>query len=141
MGKKLDIYSDGGSRGNPGEAAAAFVAKDEQGNILQEQNVYVGKATNNIAEYEAILLAWKWLVKVKGVKKARFFIDSQLAVRQLKNIYRIKDSALERLIIKIRRLEKKVDFPTKYIHVNREKNTEADDLVNEVLDKKAEEKD
>jgi ribonuclease HI len=140
MKNTVNIYSDGGSRGNPGPAASAYVAKTGNGEVLSEEGLYLGEATNNVAEYEAILLAWQWLRHQQQIKKAQFFIDSQLAVRQLTGVYKIKNTALKKIIRKIKRLESLVDFAVKYQHLSREKNTEADALVNQVLDKNTKEK-
>jgi ribonuclease HI len=137
MEKKIKIYSDGGSRGNPGPSAAAFLAKTSSGEIIHSEKLYLGKATNNIAEYNAVLMAWHWLDKIKDKPdKVDFYIDSQLVVRQLNGRYKIKSDHLKRLVNKIKSLEKRAEFSINYHHVKREKNKEADKLLNQVLDQK-----
>jgi len=126
------IYTDGGSRGNPGPAAAGFVI-DGRG-----YGEYLGEATNNIAEYTAVALALKKAKALLGKTKAKQTVvevrmDSELAVRQLTGKYRIKNEGIQPLFFEIWNLRfdfKKVDF----VHVPREKNKEADAMVNRALD-------
>ncbi len=135
MYKKISIYSDGGSRGNPGPAAAAFVAKSQNNKRIGQENIFLGKTTNNVAEYNGVLLAWHWLDKLQAKpQRVDFYIDSQLVVKQLNGEYKIKSNHLQTLVMKIKRLEKQANFDIYYHHVRREKNTEADSLLNEALD-------
>ena len=124
--KKLTIYTDGGARGNPGPAGIGVHIK-EVGDFKE----YIGEATNNQAEYKAVVLA---LAKAKeeGGEELDFYLDSKLVVEQLNGNYKVKDQDLGKLFIKIFNLKqtfKKVTFT----HVPREKNTEADKLVNEAI--------
>lgn len=137
--KKLLVFTDGGSRGNPGPAAIGFIVKNETGKILVRQGKLIGRATNNVAEYTAVIEALEWLkYEVQRTKdelkkvilEIAFFLDSQLIVNQLNGLYKIKNANLRNLIIKIRQLEKEVGSNISYHHVSREKNKEADKLVN-----------
>jgi ribonuclease HI len=131
--KKLIIYSDGGARGNPGPAGAGVVIYDEKGRVVSKISKYLGKKTNNQAEYNALILGLQ-KAKTFGTSEIDCFLDSELLVRQLNREYRVKDPDLAPLFIKIWNLTfgfKKI----KFYYVAREKNEEADKLVNEALDK------
>lgn len=139
----LTINTDGGSRGNPGPAAAAYIVKNNAGDVLEKCGNYLGIQTNNVAEYTAIRDAWNWLEK-SGERfleqtEILFLLDSELVVRQIKGIYRVKDQNLIVLwkeILEKQRffLEKFENFKCSYTHVPREQNLEADALVNKTLD-------
>jgi ribonuclease HI len=140
----LVIFSDGGARGNPGPAAAAFVV-EEDGKIIEKEAVYLGKATNNIAEYQAVILALKWLTSKASMKdkvfpsigrasNIKFILDSELVVNQLNGLYKVKNENLRNLFYTIKTLEKKLNTKINYLAVGREKNKLADFLVNEKLD-------
>lgn len=132
--KKLVVYTDGGARGNPGPAALGVVIGSH------EYGEKIGNATNNVAEYRAVIFALKKVKQLVGNKKAEeaeveVRMDSELIVRQLNGIYKIKEPDLQPLFIEVWNLRldfKKVDFK----HVPREKNKQADKLVNEALDGK-----
>ena len=133
MPKKLTIFSDGGSRGNPGPAGCGAIIYNEKKKIIAKLVKYIGKATNNQAEYKALILGLEKAKKLK-VFDIKCYLDSELVVKQLNREYRVKDKDLEPLFIKIHNLTlgfKSVTFK----HVRREKNKEADRLVNLVLDK------
>ncbi|KKQ24896.1 MAG: ribonuclease HI, ribonuclease HI, partial [Microgenomates group bacterium GW2011_GWC1_37_12b] len=89
----IKIFTDGGSRGNPGPAASAFVVF-ENNKILTKEGKFLGNATNNIAEYSALLLAVEWLNKNKLTENIKFFLDSELIVKQLNKTYKIKNKNL-----------------------------------------------
>ncbi len=132
---QLSIYTDGGARGNPGPAGIGIVIKDGE-KTVRSYSKYIGKATNNEAEYQALVLA---LQKAKEFKprSIRCFLDSELAIRQLNHKYKIKEENMAALFIKVWNLM--LDFEkVEFVHIPREKNKEADKLVNEALD--AEEK-
>jgi len=132
--KKIRIFTDGGSRGNPGQAACATVIKDENNNLLLEQSRYLGETTNNQAEYQGVLLALEEALKLKLEKEEiNFYLDSELVVKQLKREYKIKDPGLQKLFIKVWNLLQSFSKVT-FTHVPREKNKEADLLVNQALD-------
>lgn len=131
--KRLIIHTDGGSRGNPGPAGIGAVLADEKGKAVKEISEYIGQATNNQAEYLAVVRALEEAKKL-GAEELDFFLDSELVVKQLNREYKVKDKGLAPLFIKAYNAcfgFKKVVFK----HVFREKNTEADKLVNEALDK------
>lgn len=132
MESPLIIYSDGGSRGNPGVAAIGFVIRKESGQELFKEGRCIGVATNNAAEYQALTAALKKALEFKG-RQATCYLDSELVVKQLNGQYRVKDARIlnyYRALVKIIRRFEKVDFK----HVRREKNGEADSLVNQALD-------
>ncbi len=143
---KLLIYTDGGARGNPGPAACGAVIKNEIGEIIFKASKYLGIATNNQAEYEALILA---LQKAKRILKSRdtkfcaptgdknieCFLDSELVVKHLNHEYKIKDENLQPLFIKVWNLT--LDFDSvKFTHIPREENKLADGLVNVELDER-----
>lgn len=134
----LNIFTDGGARGNPGPAAYGFVIRNEQGEILAEVGRTIGHATNNIAEYTAIEKAWKWIAENKDslphLRKINFLMDSNLAVSQLNGLYKIKNPNLREILFKIKVIEQELAVPSFYSHIPREENKEADKLVNMALD-------
>lgn len=135
--EKLVINTDGGSRGNPGKAASACVIKDSRGELLYKGGVYVGLATNNEAEYQAVKFALKVLAdKFPQHLPAGIQIkaDSQLVVNQLCGKFKIKNPRLKVLIEEIKKLEGEVG-EVDYTYIPRSENYEADRLVNEILDK------
>ena len=133
--KTLHIYSDGGSRGNPGPAATGYVIKDaKSGEILVQSGKYLGKTTNNVAEYNAVLQA---LTKAMELKPDEIIchLDSELIVRQLNGIYKIKATELKKIAEQVKEL---IFFkPVKFVHILRHKNAHADAIVNKILDKYA----
>jgi ribonuclease HI len=137
MSQAFQIYTDGGSRGNPGKAASAAVIKDGAGKLRLICGKYLGIATNNAAEYTAVLLALEKLRtelgEASGESQLQFFTDSNLVASQLSGTFRIKSPELGKLVIKIRSLEQ--NFQTvSYQHIPREQNREADLEVNKILD-------
>ena len=136
----LSISTDGGARGNPGPAAAGWIIKNSNGERIAFGQKYLGKATNNVAEYQAVLGAYEWLAnnqtKLVGVSKINFYLDSRLVVSQLRGQFKIKAKHLMPLIVEIKRKEKVIGVPVFYYLVPRDRNKEADKLVNEVLDKR-----
>jgi len=134
---KLTIYTDGGARGNPGPAAIGVVIYQE-GQPFKKYSEFIGTATNNEAEYQAVIFALKKVKLLFGKKKAKkmeieFFIDSELIVKQINHQYKIKEENLQPLFIKVWNLM--LDFDQiKFSHIPREKNKEADRLLNQELD-------
>ena len=135
--EKLFVYTDGGSRGNPGPAAVGIVVKDAGGKILKTHAVSIGERTNNEAEYEAVLIALKklkqWFGKAKLAAYAiEFRMDSELVVRQLRGEYKVSEERLFGLFMAIHNFQ--VEFGSlEFVHVPRERNREADHLLNTVL--------
>lgn len=133
---KLIIYTDGASRGNPGPASYGFTISDEGGKLFHEVGEYIGVATNNVAEYTAVLEAFK-LIKEKYLEKLPIqidlFADSKLVAEQLSGKWKIKSPKLKELLSQIKMLEMKIGSVL-YTHVPREQNTEADRLANKALD-------
>ncbi|MCL4375096.1 ribonuclease HI family protein [Patescibacteria group bacterium] len=130
--KTLQIYTDGGSKGNPGPAAigmAFFI----DGRQVFSHRADIGAATNNDAEYQAVITA---LNKVKefreweSVGAIGFYSDSQLLVNQLNGLYKVKNAKIRAYIIQIKQLEQEIKLPVSYHHIPREENQLADDLVN-----------
>lgn len=129
---KFIIYTDGGARGNPGPAAAGVVIYDAGGKIKRKQAKFLGKRTNNEAEYEAVILALGLAGKL-GASILEFSLDSELVVRQLTGLYRVRKYELKALLLQLRVLEQNFSRVS-YRHIPREKNKLADELVNECLD-------
>lgn len=132
MIKKLIINTDGGSRNNPGPAGVGVVFSDESGKVLKKHGEYVGEASNNIAEYTALVRALELASDFKaGEIECR--LDSELVVKQLRGEYKVKDVKMKELYDKVQKL---IFFkPVKFVHVKREQNQLADKLVNDALDK------
>jgi len=137
--KKIVIYTDGGSRGNPGPSAFGILIFDDQKNILKKYSQYIGEATNNEAEYQALIFALKKTKALFGkeqIKKTPVEImsDSELLVKQMKGEYKILNPRIQPLFLKAWNL--KIDFgKLRFFLIPREKNREADRLVNETLSK------
>lgn len=132
MYKKLIIRTDGGARGNPGPAAIGVVIEDESGKIIKKFGKYLGVATNNQAEYQALYDGLEIALSLGAVELA-CYLDSELVVKQMKLEYKVKNKDLALQFIKVWNLVqkfKKVSFN----HVPRAKNSQADFLVNEALD-------
>lgn len=131
------IYCDGGSRGNPGPAASAIVVTDFGGNVIHSEGKYLGIETNNIAEYEAVLLAVNWLTKQEITKEKlqiTINLDSQLVERQLNGFYRVRDVNLQKIYNKVKNVIQENNLKINFVWGYREKNKLADSLVNETLD-------
>jgi ribonuclease HI len=129
---KLTVHVDGGARGNPGPAAVGAVIRDESGEILLEAGEKIGIATNNVAEYKALLLGIA-RAKELGAERLELIGDSELIVKQVRGEYRVKDQGLKPLHAEVRAaLEPLEEWSIK--HVRREHNVDADRLVNDTLD-------
>ncbi len=126
------VNVDGGARGNPGPAAIAAVASDESGEMVAERSELIGRATNNVAEYRAMLLGVD-LARSLGASEVELIGDSQLIVRQVRGEYKVKDANLKPLRERlVRELESFDSWSIR--HGRREQNEAADLLVNETLD-------
>ncbi|MCC7289476.1 ribonuclease HI family protein [bacterium] len=129
--KRLKVYCDGGSRGNPGPAASGVVFINQEGVVVGEYSEYLGVTTNNQAEYRAVLLALKKLEE-QGVLAADFYLDSELVTKQIKGEYRMKNPDLRPIYEQIKLYEGKMQLS--FTHVRREYNKLADAQVNKCLD-------
>lgn len=133
----MRLYADGGARGNPGPAAAGYVLYElledgELGRKLHEEGIYLGETTNNQAEYQGIIHGLK-KAKELGAEFLEVRLDSELAVRQLTGVYKVKNIDLAKRFVEIHNLRPKfhtIDFQ----HIRREFNKEADAMVNKALD-------
>ena len=130
--KNFKIFTDGGSRGNPGPAAIGIYILSDDNKCLLKFGKQIGVATNNIAEYSAVLFAFDWLKERFDNESINyeFYSDSTLVVNQLNGVYKIKNLEIKKLIMKIKELEKNFLGKINYNYIPREKNTIADSLVN-----------
>jgi|SRR3989338_3319335 len=134
---QLKIYTDGGSLNNPGKAASAFLVYKD-GKLLHKHKEKIGIASNNVAEYTALIRALEYVyTQVKSeklkVKSLQVISDSQLMVRQVNGLYKVKNADIKPLHTRVKMLEMQIGLPISYTHVLREKNQEADALVKEAL--------
>jgi ribonuclease HI len=134
MHDRLRIYSDGASRGNPGPAAIAIKILDENGKVLKKASKYLGRRTNNEAEYEALATALEFASDFTD-GEVQCFLDSELVAKQLNGEYRVKSPRLEGLWLKVRKLQQHFHKVT-FNHVPRtdENVEEVDNMANHVLD-------
>ncbi|CAN5341271.1 hypothetical protein BH10PAT1_BH10PAT1_7560 [soil metagenome] len=128
----IKIFSDGGSRGNPGQAASAFVVYENE-KLIHSDAKYLGITTNNVAEYNGVIIALEWAITTNE-KEIIFCMDSELVVKQLSGIYKIKNTDLLQLSQRIKNIIKENNLEIKFVHVPRAENAFADKLVNEKLD-------
>ncbi len=128
-------YTDGASRGNPGESGIGVILKDESGNLLAEHYGYIGRATNNIAEYTALASCLD-LVQKMECGNLIVHSDSELMVRQLNGEYKVKDEGIRKHYRRIQKMLEGVPFQFEIRHIPREKNREADQLANRGIDSK-----
>jgi ribonuclease HI len=128
---KIIVHTDGGSRNNPGPSGIGVVFSDDKGKVLETHKEYIGEATNNVAEYKALIEALRILKKF-GAKDIEIRLDSELVVKQMRGEYKVKEPALRELNIQAKELAffKGIVFR----HIPREENKLADKLVNEALD-------
>lgn len=129
---RLLVYIDGASRGNPGPASVGVVFQDEAGATVKEYNRYIGRETNNVAEYAALLDALR-LAQQLGADALKVHSDSELLVRQLTGVYRIKNPRLAEYMLEISRIREALRG-FEIVHVPRERNKRADRLANLALD-------
>ena len=128
----LIAYIDGGSRGNPGPAGYGVRVEDEHGRPVAELSRALGAATNNVAEYHALVAALTWAA-AHGCRSLRIKSDSELLVRQMRGEYRVRNAGLQPLYLEARRLVAELDR-VRFEHIRRELNTEADALANRAMD-------
>ncbi len=134
---KLKVFTDGASRGNPGDASYGYVIKVEDGAILHQEGRELGVTTNNVAEYTAVLEAFSYIASRWGEKtdlRVELNADSKLVIEQLAGRYKLKSPHLREIFVRIRKVEERISFIT-YKHIPREENFLADRLANQALDK------
>lgn len=131
----ITIYTDGGSRGNPGPAGYGVHIVSPEGALLAQLKGALPHATNNIAEYEALLAGLRWALE-RGETQLRVRADSELLVRQMRGEYRVKNAGLQPLYEEARRLAGRIGRVT-FEHVRREQNRDADRLANLAMDEAA----
>ncbi|HWE23301.1 MAG TPA: ribonuclease HI family protein [Myxococcales bacterium] len=129
--RRVLVFSDGAARGNPGPAGAGAVVLDENGHVLRKLGRFLGKQTNNVAEYEGLLLGLRW-ARAHGAREVEVRADSQLLIRQLQGSYAVKNEVLRRLhseaLALLRAFEK-----YELVHVPREQNSLADEMSNRAI--------
>jgi ribonuclease HI len=126
------VYTDGAARGNPGPAGAGVCIRAPSGKLLAEHCRYLGEATNNVAEYRALLLGLEEAARL-GASVVELRSDSQLLVRQMRGEYRVRNAVLQELHARARLLEQAFER-VDYVHVPREENFDADRLANRAID-------
>jgi ribonuclease HI len=131
--RHLVAHCDGGARGNPGPAGYGVVIQDESGHRVASLSEYLGHQTNNFAEYQGLIAALEYALK-HGPKALKVISDSELMVRQIKGIYKVKNAALKDLHARAKELISQLDWFS-IGHALREHNQEADRLANEAMDK------
>jgi ribonuclease HI len=129
---RLRVNVDGGSRGNPGPAAVGVVVRDESGEVIADAAEPIGNATNNVAEYRALIRGVE-LAAEHGATSLELLGDSELVVKQVRGEYRVKDANLKPLHAQARQALSAFS-EWSFDHVRREQNAEADALVNQALD-------
>jgi len=129
--RRVRVFSDGAARGNPGPAGAGAVVLDENGRVLKKLGRFLGRQTNNVAEYEGLLLGLRW-ARAHGAREVEVRADSQLLIRQLEGSYAVKNEVLRRLHAEALALLRAFD---KYelAHVPREENAVADEMSNRAI--------
>jgi len=130
--KVLSLFTDGACRGNPGRGGAGAVLVDSNGEVVGKAKEFLGHCTNNIAEYQALILGLGEALK-RGATDISVYLDSELLVRQIQGIYRVKNPALKPLMAEIRDLLDRFDA-WKVEHVPRSENALADRLANDAID-------
>lgn len=136
----INIFTDGGSRGNPGPSAYGFSITDDTGKEIAGVGKTIGINTNNVAEYSAVVAAFQWVIDHRSEfgkeLKINAFMDSRLVVMQALGKFRVKNPNLQILLRSVREKESELECEITYSHIPREKNKEADRYVNLALDGK-----
>ncbi|MCI5222106.1 MAG: reverse transcriptase-like protein [Candidatus Electrothrix sp. AR4] len=128
------LFTDGASRGNPGEAGAGSILLDADGEELAARSLYLGQCTNNVAEYRALILGLQSALELK-CGRLEIFLDSQLIVRQIQGQYKVKNATLKPLFEEVKELLARVDNWS-IAHVPRKENKRADELANRGIDER-----
>ena len=136
---KLLVYVDGGARGNPGPSAVGVYVTDEKERSILRYGKRIGVATNNVAEYQAVVTALDLLLRrpalLKQYESVSMFVDSQLVYSQIVGLYRVRNARLRDLLFAVWQKQKSLCVPVVYSHIPRKNNSVADRLVNAALDK------
>jgi ribonuclease HI len=139
MIKTLNIFTDGGARGNPGPSAIGVYIEDEKNEKIAGFGKTIGTTTNNVAEYKAVIEALDWIIENRkdfsDNTKIYFSLDSKLVCSQIIGIFKVKNSDLRNLLFEVRNREAQINLPIYYKNIPREQNSKADAFVNEALDK------
>jgi ribonuclease HI/probable phosphoglycerate mutase len=130
--KRLSLFTDGACRGNPGNGGAGAVLVGENGEVVSTAKRFLGHCTNNIAEYQALILGLEEALR-RGSTAISIYLDSELIVRQIQGIYRVKNPTLKPLMADVRALLDRFDT-WQVAHVPRSENAVADQLANEAID-------
>lgn len=136
-------YTDGAARGNPGHGGIGVILKDAEGNLIASEKRYLGRVTNNVAEYSALIACFQkvssLLAKKDGFNCSILIVhsDSELLVRQVNGVYRVKDKTLKKLLQQVKRSVDAAPFAITLKHIPRERNREADALANQGIDEQA----
>lgn len=133
--KKINVWTDGGARGNPGPAGIGVVIEDHEGELIFEFGKKIGNSTNNTAEYTAVIEALKYLNKNCRPYDASFFLDSELVTKQINGEYRVKEPKLKELYLIVKKEIFESNATIGFSHIRREENKRADELYNLALDK------
>lgn len=134
---EINVYTDGGSRGNPGISGYGLVIYDEKNKIICKESKFLGIKTNNEAEYLGIIAALEWIKKNQSflnIVKTNFFADSQLMIRQLQGVYKVKAPTLLPLFSQAQQLLTQIAIPHTFQDIRRESNELADKLANQAMD-------
>lgn len=135
---RIIIHTDGGARGNPGPAGIGATIEDESGKMLAEVSEYIGEQTNNYAEYQALIRVLEECKKLFGAElkniEVEVRMDSELVVRQLSGMYKVKEPTLKEKFAEVARMRLEDAPNTTFKHVYREENKRADELVNRAID-------
>ncbi|MBI2613939.1 MAG: ribonuclease HI family protein [Candidatus Levybacteria bacterium] len=138
MTNTLNVFTDGGARGNPGPSAIGVCIVDGNHKKIAGFGKQIGIATNNVAEYKAVIEALDWIIENKKSlsenARINFFLDSKLIYSQIIGIFKVKNADLRNLLFDVRDRETRINFPIYYKHIPREQNTKADEFVNAALD-------
>jgi len=129
---RLRVYSDGAARGNPGPAGAGAVLVDDSGNVVAELGRYLGDQTNNVAEYQGLLLGLRRALDL-GAREIEVLADSQLVIRQLAGVYRVRNAGLRPLFDEAKKLLGRFHH-VELRHIPREMNGAADEMSNRAID-------
>jgi len=135
----INVYTDGGSRGNPGISGFGFVVLDQNQQVIHQESKFLGVKTNNEAEYLGLIAALTWVndnVKTHHISEVNFYSDSQLLVRQMQQIYKVKSPGLKPLNSIAVNLLSSLSIPYKFTDIRREYNQLADELANRAMDQK-----